>query len=268
MTTVSDNSPSIAPDPVIRETFDQYAAEYDQKFNQNPVAIYQRDQVHQLLTPYLQKAHRVLDIGCGPGSDFEFYQRFNIDMYAIDLSVGMIEQARKKACALGLEITLQATPLEDFQTEYLFDLVVLNFGVINAMPDVRAALAKIDTLLTSGGKILIVSMPPVHVMGLMGSLVRCQFGTLYQRVVKKRAVLPNGFVIRYYRQPDFCCGSFKLIRRLPLCPLLPHPDQYIAREFWRTVFHGLKLIDHKIGAIWPDLLGGDHVCYVLCRTIR
>ena len=131
----------------ISNLFDSYAEAYNEKFNQNPLAKYQRERVHQEITPYLKAVRRILDVGCGPGSDFEFYKSFDLAVDAIDISPKMVELARGKANRVHLNVNIQVSSLEEVQFTRKYAVIILNFGVINSFPHLEPVLDKLKRLL-------------------------------------------------------------------------------------------------------------------------
>ncbi|MEZ4765863.1 MAG: hypothetical protein R3C26_22575 [Calditrichia bacterium] len=60
---------------ITAKTFDSYATGYADKFNRNPIGIYQRERVQAELALYLQPGTAVLDVGCGPRFGFFAFYR-------------------------------------------------------------------------------------------------------------------------------------------------------------------------------------------------
>jgi 2-polyprenyl-3-methyl-5-hydroxy-6-metoxy-1,4-benzoquinol methylase len=161
------------PDPMtIPKTFDAYADVYEEKFNRNPLGIYQRGRVQAEIAPYLSPEKRVLDAGCGPGSDFVFYQSLNLTIDALDISPRMTELARGKAQRLKLNARAFNTSLEDFQADRLYDAILLNFGVINLFGNLSPILRKLKSMLTAEGILVVVSMPPFHLFSFAALLAK------------------------------------------------------------------------------------------------
>lgn len=244
--------------------FDSYAEIYDEKFNQNPLAIYQRETVHQEITPYLRAVRRILDVGCGPGSDFGFYKAFDLAVDAIDISPKMVELARAKCNRINLEANIEISSLEEFQSTEKYPVSILNFGVINSFAHLESALEKLNTLLEPRGILIIVSMPPFHFFSIKGLAVGLHFKRMLIRLFKRRAVFKDGFTIYYYNKKDFT-RYFDILRKINLCALLPTPDQYYRWKWLRLYSKIMIPLDRKVAAILPDFFGGDHICYILGR---
>jgi ubiquinone/menaquinone biosynthesis C-methylase UbiE len=247
---------------VIEETFDSYANPYEEKFNRNPIGQYQRRLVQAELSAYLEGLTTILDIGCGPGSDFGFYKSKGLQVEAIDISEGMAEVARKRAKELKLEANITVTSLLNFRPEKRFDLIIMNFGVINAIEDKAGALQRLKEILSENGTLFIVSMPPMHMFSIMQSLASLRLRSAYKRLVKREAVLHNGFKILYYNGRDFA-EYFEIIKKVNLCSILPTPDQYQQSSIVRAIANASMKIDEGIGVRAPDFLGGDHICYIM-----
>ncbi len=247
---------------IVKQTFDAYAVEYEEKFNRNPLGRYQRERVHQVIAPYLQNCRRILDVGCGPGSDFEFFRKFDLVVEALDISEKMIGIAKERAALLGLPVRLHCRDFRQFQTDCRYDLILLDFGVVNVFDDLALVCRKIKALLAPGGAAVIVSMPPLHLFSALENLLCFQLRKLWRRLFGRVAELPNGLKIYYYREPDLA-RYFSVTARIPLGPLLPTPDQYARWRAARWYARQMMTIDQKLAGRLPDALGGDHVCYVL-----
>lgn len=248
----------------IEHLFDSYAETYDEKFNKNPIAKYQRERVQQEVAPYLHSVGRILDVGCGPGSDFDFYKPFDIVVDAIDISPKMVELAREKANRIHLNANIRVSSLEEFQSPEKYPVIILNFGVMNAIGNPDAAFEQLNRLLETDGILVIVSMPPFHFFSIKGLAVGLHFKQIANRLLKRRTVLKSGFTIYYYNQKDFT-RHFDILKKINLCALLPTPDQY-SRWKWLQWYSKIMIpLDREIAAVLPDFFGGDHICYILRR---
>src|SRR5262245_51706790 len=90
---------------------------------------------------------RVLEIGCGIGTDTMNFARAGARVTAVDLSSRSLDLARQRAAVFGLEdriefVEADAEQLSKFVTPAAFDLVY-SFGVIHHTPHPERALAQI-----------------------------------------------------------------------------------------------------------------------------
>lgn len=100
---------------------------------------------------------RVLEIGCGIGTDTMNFARAGASVTAVDLSQESLAIARQRARVLGLEdrITFlhgNAEELRSFIPQGQYDLVY-SFGVIHHTPHPQRVLAEVREVLKPGGEL-------------------------------------------------------------------------------------------------------------------
>ena len=102
---------------------------------------------------------RVLDIGCGTGNHSLELAARGLEVIGLDRSAPMLAEARRKAAARGLALSLVEGDLRDIPASdvppvdaVLFMFAVLGYQVANA--DVRAALRGARAALRPGGLLL------------------------------------------------------------------------------------------------------------------
>lgn len=135
-----------------------YPADYEPyRFDALPWLVRKaRDSVQSLKVKQIDRLAKeggsVLDLGCGGGKLLTLlaeHSRRNFDLWGIDLSASPgIEIARAKGVRFFIG------PVEDFQPERKFDLIILN-QVIEHFADVRGLLAHCRRLLNEGGLLFI-----------------------------------------------------------------------------------------------------------------
>ena len=248
------------------ELFDNYADLYQVKFNENPLAVYQRKQVYDILKPFLKADTKLLDVGCGPGSDFAFYKSHKLIVDAIDSSPRMIKLARKNSARLNFDIGIVHSSLQNYRPDSIYDIIILNFGVINVFENLSEILPKLASLLHRKGVLIVVSMPPFHLFFFLELMIRLKFFSAVRRLIKHKAIIESGFQISYYRHKDFT-SNFKLLKRRNLAPLLPTPDQYKKWSWVRILTRVLLKTDQSLSKVLPEMFGGDHICYVLTQLV-
>jgi len=104
-----------------------------------------------------QATGRVLELGCGSGTNFSYYDADRVErLYALEPSVGMIRRARGAVSATRvadktefLEAGAEAVPLEDDS----IDTAVITF-VLCTIPDWQAALDEVRRVVKPGGQVL------------------------------------------------------------------------------------------------------------------
>lgn len=99
----------------------------------------------------------VLELGCGSGTNFEYYDPAKVEhLYALEPSPGMVAKARRKAGELGIgkSIEFLETGAENIPLpENSVDTVVITF-VLCTIPDWKAALVEVKRVLKPAGRVL------------------------------------------------------------------------------------------------------------------
>jgi len=99
---------------------------------------------------------KVLEIGCGIGTDGAQFAKAGADYTGVDLTDAAIELARQRFALSGLPGKFHVSDAEnlDFVDES-FDLVY-SHGVLHHTPDIEAAVAEIHRVLKPGGRALVM----------------------------------------------------------------------------------------------------------------
>ena len=99
---------------------------------------------------------RVLEIGCGMGTDGAQFAKAGADYTGIDLTDAAVELARRRFQVSGLKGEFRVADAErlDFPNES-FDLVY-SHGVLHHTPDIEAAVREIHRVLKPGGRAIVM----------------------------------------------------------------------------------------------------------------
>ena len=119
--------------------------------------------MEQLLFKVLRKkaiakvSGKVLEVGVGTGKNFPYYDKKDIELTAIDFSIGMLDIAKeKKKQMCWPELKLIQMNIEDLKfDDECFDMVVSTF-VFCSVPDPEQGLKEIYRVLKPGGKAIFI----------------------------------------------------------------------------------------------------------------
>nr|WP_237710151.1 class I SAM-dependent methyltransferase [Pyrococcus sp. ST04] len=100
---------------------------------------------------YIQPGSRVLEVGIGTGKTLKYYPK-NIELYAVDGSIKMLEIAKKKAESLGINVNFFHADVENLPfPDNVFDYVVSSF-VFCTVPNPERGMLEIKRVLKPGGR--------------------------------------------------------------------------------------------------------------------
>lgn len=115
------------------------------------------------------KGMNILDVGCGTGSHLELYQRYECNLYGIDLSPSMLAVARVR---LGDSIQLDLGDATNMPYEdHRFDLIISMLSLHEMAEQTRSGvLSEMKRVLKDDGRILLIDFHPGPYQPLQGWL--------------------------------------------------------------------------------------------------
>lgn len=144
-----------------RQAFDGVASTYDSSNAANPLLRAMRDRTRAALQQVVHPRGRLLDLGCGPGTDVVYFAARGYDVTAIDWSPGMVREARSMVRAAGLDEVARVEQLGIDDLDELdadpFDAAYSSFGPLNCVTDLPHAARAIRARLRPGG-VLVASI--------------------------------------------------------------------------------------------------------------
>jgi SAM-dependent methyltransferase len=155
--------------------------------------------------PDLARARRVLDIGCGPGTNTHHFA--HAEYLGLDINPRYIAAARERTGRTFL--VADATTYEVDPAER-FDFIFLNSFLHHVdTPSVRRILAHVSTLLTDDGAIHILDLIRPARPGIAATLARLDRGH-FARPVAEWESLFSGFYKKVIFEP-YPLGAFGLV---------------------------------------------------------
>ncbi len=141
---------------ILKETFDAVSNGYDGK----ALRFFPESAKHMAALLGLRGDEQVLDVACGTGHASLAIARTlpTGRVTAVDLSPGMLDQARKKAAGLAIRnIEFLERDMQELGFPLsVFDVAVCAFGIF-FVEDMDAQLSHIASMVKSGGTVLITS---------------------------------------------------------------------------------------------------------------
>lgn len=174
----------------VRIMFDRISGKYDFLNHLLSVNIdkYWRKRAIARLEPY--RPQIILDVASGTGDLAIAARRLNPSrIIATDLSEGMLEVARKKIQALGLESIIETRTADGENLpfpDHSFDAVMIGFGLRN-FGDIHAGIREFLRVLNPGGSLVILefSMPSSRIVKAMYLLYFRHLLPFIGRIVSK-----------------------------------------------------------------------------------
>jgi demethylmenaquinone methyltransferase / 2-methoxy-6-polyprenyl-1,4-benzoquinol methylase len=161
-----------------------------------------------------RKSQRVLDVATGTGDvAFEIRKAGVANVVGLDLTPGMIEQAKQKAAKRPDEVTFMVgdgmnLPFEDSS----FDACTISFGLRN-MPDYQGSINEMVRVLKPGGKLVCLEMTPFR-RPFLGPFFKLYFnqvvpviGWLLTRDYKAYKYLPDS--VRQFPTADALADMYR-----------------------------------------------------------
>jgi malonyl-CoA O-methyltransferase len=141
--------------PTVQEGYDLWAAVYDH--DANPLVALEEPIVAAALGEVA--GLRVLDLGCGTGRHALRLAAAGAKVTALDLSPGMLQEARAKAGTLDLDFRLHDLTQPLPFPEAAFDLAVSGL-VLEHLEDLDAFFRELARVLKPGGRAVVSAMHP------------------------------------------------------------------------------------------------------------
>lgn len=260
--------------------FDEAAVSYDTIESHNSIFQWMRRRVHHAAAETFERGTRLLEVGCGTGTDALFFARRGHPLVALEPSGEMLAVAREKIALAGFTKTVEfkqagAEQIDNIIAHYGaegFDGIFSNFGALNCLADLRPFARAATTLLRPGGKILLNFMPPICPWEIFYFLFKFEPREAFRRWRGRSGTpglavrLGNQRVQTFYHSPavvlENFSSAFRIEQQFALGLFVPPPYlQKITRQ--RQLFDMLLRYDSAMAG-WPLLRNlGDHVVFIL-----
>lgn len=260
-----------------QQAFDSVASGYDRSNAANPLLAAMRARVLDAIKAHTPPAARVLDLGCGPGADVAMLAARGHQVTAIDWSAAMVEETRARAAREGVAANVDVHHLGIQQLDRLpngrFQTIYSNFGALNCVPDLPAAIRLVAARLAPDGVFVASVIGRVCPWEIARFGSRADFGRVAVRFARDLTPVPlNGRTVwtRYYSPREFerVCAPLGFrrvwLRALGVLTPPPYMDAFAARQpAWIA---RLQRVEDRVAG-WPGVRSlGDHFLMVLKRS--
>ena len=261
--------------------FDLIAHEYDRHILGNRMNRLLRDRSLAILRPTFSSAHRLLEIGCGSGTETLSLLREGHEVLAVDISEEMLEVVRAKARSEGLSERLETRRIRAVDVAMLardgaggrFDGAYSTYGALNCEPNLGPVVTGLAELLPPGAAFVAGVYNRWCLFEIVGYSLVGRPGRAFARRGRPVQVGDSRFCVDVYAHSvhDFreAFSPYFKAREVEGVPvLLPPSDLTAYTERFSRQFDRLAGWDRWIGQRWPMTALGDHFLMVLDRRDR
>ena len=260
--------------------FDDVAINYDAAETCNAIFQWMRRRVQSAAVSTFEHGARLLEIGCGTGTDALFFARRGHRVVAVEPSCEMLAVANEKIAQAGFSNTVAFWPGGVEITKELiqhhgaasFDGIFSNFGALNCVADLRHFARDAAVLIRPGGKMLLNIMPSVCPWEIFYYLFKLNPVKAFRRWHGRSGTgglavrLGNRRVQTFYHSRRFVAASFspffEIEKQFALGLFVPPPYLHaVARR--QKIFTVLLNCEERLAG-WPLLRNwGDHIAMIL-----
>jgi SAM-dependent methyltransferase len=255
--------------------FDALAADYDRDEADNPIRQLMRKRSLAILESTFPQGARLLDVGCGTGTEAIWLARQGRAIFAVDSSPQMLKVLAQRAGAAKVQIpnrTLRAgnlLTLVDELGEGSFDGAYSSFGALNTEPALEPPLAGLSRLVRPRGKIVLSVMNRwcVAEMALLVAGGRANQAFRRARSSLRVAVGSNFTEVRYpsWRQLSRALHTDFRVLEVQALTLLLLPYAWPTLAARPRLYGVISRLDRTLAPHRPCAWLGDHLLVVAER---
>jgi SAM-dependent methyltransferase len=257
--------------------FDALAADYDRNESDNPIRQLMRRRSLATLESTFPRGARLLDVGCGTGTEAIWLAQRGRTVFAIDSSPQMLEVMSRRAADAAVQISTRMLRAGDLLTlvddvgDGSFDGAYSSFGALNTEPALEPPMAGLSRLVRPGGRIVLSVMNRWCVAEMAALVVGGRANQAFRRARSSLSVgVGSNFAeVRYpsWRQLSRALHTHFRVVSVQALPLLLLPYAWPALKAHPRLYNALSRLDGTLAPRRPFAWLGDHLVVVAQRRI-
>jgi SAM-dependent methyltransferase len=266
--------------------FDGVAATYDRSNAENSILRAMRARTRAALIRAVPPEGRVLDLGCGPGTDVVHFAAMGFHVTAVDWSTAMVAEARRRVRDAGLSSRARVLHLDIEQIDRLdlsppgslsdlvrFDAAYSSFGPLNCVTDLPLAARALAGQVRAGGWLIASVIGRVCPWEFAVYAGRADIRRALVRFARKPAPVPlEGRTVwtQYYTPAAFgrvfARAGFNMVSCRALGLFVPPPYMHAFADRHPRMIAALQRLEDTTGSWRGVRMFGDHFLVVMRRA--
>jgi SAM-dependent methyltransferase len=260
----------------LQEEFDAIAPDYDTHIMGNTINRLLRNRSVSLMARTFPPASRLLEIGCGTGTETLSLLEMGYNIVATDISPEMISVLQKKSSKfeygerLSLQV-LKASSVSELLSKYgdsSFDGIYSTYGALNCEPDLSLLVPAFGSLLKRKGKLVLGVYNSICPMDSLGSIIRGSLKGAFARFMDPIPIEHSRFCIDVWAYSPMQISNlfrekFRVISVEGAPVIIPPSDKVRFMDKFLRHFNTIDRIDRFLGSRWPFSYLGDHFLMVM-----
>jgi ubiquinone/menaquinone biosynthesis C-methylase UbiE len=251
-----------------KEFWEDYAAIYDEK--KASFDRYLRQRNIGVLQSVFSPGQRILDIGCGTGTEASVMTAYGCKLTVTDLSYGMVKTTSEKLNGAALVVNTPAENINCFKVQ--FDGAYASFGVFNCVTDPKRFIANLHRVLKSESFFVASVINRWYWGDFLLSAIRIP-NYLRKRLKGRGNIILNGeessATARFYsvRELSKLFSPFFTIERYYALPvILPPPYLNPKEKLPKRIFSTLEKVESLVHNKFPFKMLGDQTIVVFKKS--
>jgi ubiquinone/menaquinone biosynthesis C-methylase UbiE len=253
----------------VQVAFNGQSAIFDELYSGNEIIRYKRERVRSVLLKYLKPGSDILELNAGTGEDATYLAQRGHHVHATDISTGMQSKLAAKAALQTFSGSVSQelcsfTALNGLQNQGPFDCIFSNFAGLNCTGDLEIVLQSFDSLLKSGGIVVLVILPRFCLWESLFFL-KGKFRTATRRFFSSKGRKANidgaAFTCWYYSSrfvKRTLKEKYRLLDEEGLCSIVPPSYVENFSEKYPKIYSWLCKKENHLKSKWPWKYIGDY----------